>query len=82
MALYLLDKSLKVDVFYDCEDCTYKDNICIQLIEECPDEEKILLAGETNIYLTPAEARAFGKVLLEAAEASEAACGSPEGQTD
>ena len=71
MAFYLLDKSLKVNVFYDCADCGYDDNICIQLIEECPDDEKIMQAGETNIYLTPAEARRFAQVLLKAAEESE-----------
>jgi hypothetical protein len=80
MALYLLDISLKVEVFFDWEDCTYDDNICIQFIEDCPDDEKILLAGETDIYLTLAEARLFAQALLKAADESEAACNPPADQ--
>jgi hypothetical protein len=70
MAIYLLDDSLKVDVFFDPEDCEFNDNICVRFTEECPEEEKLFWAGETNIYLTPQQARQLAKVLNEAAEAS------------
>jgi hypothetical protein len=70
MSIYLLDNSLKVDVFFDTEDCDFNDNICVRFTEECPEEEKLFWAGETNIYLTPDQARQLARVLLEAAEAS------------
>jgi hypothetical protein len=70
MALYLLDNSLKVEVFFDSEDCDYEDNVCVRFIEDCPEEEKIFWAGETNIFLTNEQARQLAQSLLKAAEAS------------
>jgi hypothetical protein len=70
MALYLLDNSLKVEVFFDSQDCDYEDNVCVRFIEDCPEEEKIFWAGETNIYLTNEQARHLAQYLLQAAEAS------------
>ncbi|NPV41234.1 MAG: hypothetical protein HPY72_07830 [Anaerolineae bacterium] len=70
MALELLNGSLVVDIFYDPKDREFEDNICVCLKEFGPDEEKILYANETNIYLTAEEARAFSDLLLEAADKS------------
>ncbi len=70
MAIYLLDDSLKVEVFFDPEDCEFNDNICVRFTEECPEEEKLFWAGETNIYLTPDQARQLARVLNDAAAAS------------
>lgn len=72
MALYLLDNSLKVDVFYEESDSEFADDICISFVEECPENEKIFKADETNIYLTPEQARRFAYTLLEAAKDSVA----------
>jgi hypothetical protein len=70
MAIYLLDKSLKVEIFFDPEDSDFNDNVCVRFTEECPEEEKLFWAGETNIYLTPDQARQLAQVLIKAAEAS------------
>jgi hypothetical protein len=66
MAIYLLDNSLKVEVFYDPSDSEFEDNICICFVEECPDDEKLFLAGETNIYLTPDEACHLAQAVIKA----------------
>jgi hypothetical protein len=70
MAIYLLDNSLKVDVCYEDTDSDYNDNIRICIVEECPDEEKIFIHDETNIYLTPEEANQLARLLDAAAQAS------------
>lgn len=70
MPIYLLDETLSVKVYYDQVDCEYEDNICISILEDCPDEEKIFRAGETNIYLTREQARQLGRALLEVADES------------
>ncbi len=55
MSVLLLDKSLQVSIFLDESDAEYEDNICIRLVEDCPEDEKLLKADETNIYVTPDE---------------------------
>ena len=72
MAIHLLDKTLQIDIFYECEDQDLEDNICLTVIERCPPAEKLLRSGETHLYLTPAEARALGETLLVAADRSAA----------
>jgi len=71
MTFHLLDDSLQIDIFYECEDEDLEDNICISIIERCPPDERLLQAGETHIYLTPGEARSLGEALLAAANHSE-----------
>lgn len=56
MNIWLLDESLRVNVYYDGSDREYSDNICISFFESCPSEEKLFKADETNIYLTPEQA--------------------------
>ena len=56
MAIHLLENSLKVNIYYDETDCGFDDNICVSILEDCPDEEKIFRAVETNMYLTPEQA--------------------------
>jgi hypothetical protein len=70
MSISLLDGSLKVDVFYDCKDSQFEDHICLKIIENCPEEEKIFYAGETNIYLTQEQACQISSALLKAVEQS------------
>jgi len=70
MEISLLDGSLLVNIFFEQTDREYEDNICICLKENCPQEEKILHAAETNIYLTPEQARKMAQLLSEAAEQS------------
>lgn len=68
--LSLLDNSLEVTIFYEPSDSEYDDNICICFEEFCQEEEKILIAGETNIFLTPDQANQFAMALIEAAKQS------------
>jgi hypothetical protein len=55
MSILLLGDSLKVDIFLDETDAGFEDNICIRLVEDCPAEEMLLKADETNIYVTADE---------------------------
>jgi hypothetical protein len=75
MAVYLLDNSLKVDVFFDSTDSEFEDNICISFVEDCPEDEKIFLAGETNIYLTVEEACQVAELISQAIKTSQRSCG-------
>lgn len=68
MFVLLLDNSLKVEVYCDEMDSDFEDNICISFVEECPEDEKIFKADETNIYLTPQQAEKFGNLLVRAAK--------------
>jgi hypothetical protein len=76
--IYLLDNSLSVEIYYDQFDCEFEDNICVSMIEDCPEEEKIFRVEETNIYLTPTQARDLAVALLQAAAASDKACRGAE----
>ncbi len=71
MSIFLLDDTLQVDIFYECEDHDLEDNVCISIIERCPPEEQLLRAGETYLFLTPDEARQLGQALIEAADHSK-----------
>lgn len=68
MFVFLLDNSLKVEVYCEELDSEFEDNICVSIVETCPDDEKIFRAGETNIYLTPKQAEQFGTLLVRAAK--------------
>lgn len=73
MIIPLLDESLRVQVFFDEPDCDYKDNICISFLEVCPEDEKVFIHDETNIFLTPDQAEKLATELLEAAKQSREA---------
>lgn len=68
--IMLLDNSLRVRIYYDCDDCDYNDNICVSILEECPDEEKVFIGDETNLYLTPEQAQSLAMALIKAANQS------------
>ena len=70
MTVTLLDGSLKLDVFYDSKDSQFDDHICLKFLEDCPEEEKIFYAGETNIYLTAEQAQQISDALLKAVHQS------------
>lgn len=56
MSISLLDGGLKINIYYDKSDREFDDDICIQIIEECPEEERVLKFEETNLYITPDQA--------------------------
>ncbi len=68
--ILLLDDSLRVNVYYECDDCDYEDDICVSIIENCPDDEKIFIADETNLYLTPEQAKSLAMALINAVNES------------
>lgn len=70
MAIELLNGSLKLEIFYDKRDREYEDNVCLCLKETGPDEEKVLYASETNLYIKPEDARRLAQMLLDAADQS------------
>jgi len=70
MAIDLLNGSLNIDIYFDKEDKEYDDNICVSLKEYGPEDEKIFYAGETDIFITPDEARKLAEMLIAAAESS------------
>lgn len=70
MPIYILDDSLSVDVYHECSDEEFRDNICLSITESCPQEERIFRYEETNIYLTPEQARSLAMALLAAVENS------------
>jgi len=39
MPIHLLDDTLHIEVFYECEDHDLEDNICISVVETCPPAE-------------------------------------------
>lgn len=71
MAIYLLDNSLRVEVFFEENDRDLNDNICVSLCEDCEEEERILRADETNLYLTRDEASQLAKALVHAISKSQ-----------
>ena len=74
MPIYLLDESLKVAIFYEANDCEFEDNICIQISEDCPEDEKVFIADESNLYLSIEQARQLLEALQTAIKDSEEAC--------
>ena len=78
MTLFLLDDTLQIDIFYECEDHDLEDNICLSVIERCPPDERLLRSGKTHIFLTIDEARQLGEALISAADRSRTG-GKPQG---
>lgn len=74
MSLNFLDDTLNVDVIYEDNDSGFCDNICIRFWESCPDEERVFIHEETNLFITPAQARDFAMLLLHAAQKSDTNC--------
>jgi hypothetical protein len=70
MPIYLVDDTLKIEVFYEPSDRQFEDDICLCIEESCPSEEKVFRGDETHIYLTPKQARLLGLALVKAAEES------------
>jgi hypothetical protein len=68
MTIHLLEDTLEIDIFYECEDQDLEDNICISVVERCPPDEKLFRVGKTLIYLTSQEAHTLGKALISMAD--------------
>ena len=70
MEFWLLDDSLRIRIRYACEDSDLSDNICISIMESCPDQEKLFIADETNIFISATEAEQLAGALLAAVQHS------------
>jgi len=70
MAIEILNGSLKIEIFYDPQDREYEDNICLCIKESGPEDERILYASETNVFITAEQARNLASMLLKAADQS------------
>ncbi|MGW8179838.1 MAG: hypothetical protein ACWGQW_13920, partial [bacterium] len=77
MSISLLDNSLTVDIYFEETDQEYEDDICISFSEDCPDDEKIFKADETNIYITPDQACLLVLALQRAMESYRSSCQEP-----
>jgi hypothetical protein len=56
MSVVLLDGGLKIEIFFEESDREFDDDICIQIVEDCPEDERVLKFEETNLYITPDQA--------------------------
>ncbi|KAF0109818.1 MAG: hypothetical protein FD147_2042 [Chloroflexi bacterium] len=68
--ILLLDESLQVEIFFESDDYGYEDNICLKIIESCPEEEKVFVHDESHLYLTPTQAQALIDALQKALKLS------------
>lgn len=73
MIVKLINGALMVKVNFETSDSEYDDNVCLCFEEPCHEDEKIFRAEQTNIFLTPKEARNLAQALLKAANHSDLA---------
>lgn len=71
MEIKLLGGELIINICFENSDKEFDDNICLKFHEPCIDDARIFRASETNLYITPQEARDLAEILLKAAEASD-----------
>jgi hypothetical protein len=71
MEIKLLGGELIVNICFENSDKEFDDNNCLSFFEPCLDDTRIFRASETNLYITPQEARELAGILLKAAEASD-----------
>lgn len=77
MSILLVDGGLKVNIYYDESDREFDDDICIQIIEDCPEEERVLKFDETNLFITPDQACLLILALQRAMDNYRASCQEP-----
>ncbi len=64
MSIILLDGSLKVEISFEKSELRFDDNIRVTFVEDCPDDERLFRAVETNIFLTPDQACELARRLI------------------
>ncbi len=77
MSIFLLDGGLKISIFYDESDREFDDDICIQMVEDCPEDEKVLKFDETNLYIPPDQACLLILALQRAMDNYRESCQEP-----
>ena len=68
--ILLLDESLQIEIYFENADSDLEDNICMKIVESCPEEEKVFRHDESHLYLTHEQALALADALLKAVEKS------------
>ena len=58
----LLDGSLRLSIYVEASDKDFDDDICLCFEEDCSEDEKLFLADEVRMYVTPEQA---GLILFE-----------------
>jgi hypothetical protein len=71
MPIYIVDDTIKIEISYEASDLEFEDNIRITFLEHCPDCEKVFIAGETNLFITPHQAEELSKALQKAIALSQ-----------
>lgn len=71
MEFWILDDTLRVSIKYEKQDGDLSDNLSLSIFESCPEDEKLFIADETNIYLTKEEATLLANALLRAVKHSQ-----------
>ncbi|MEM5775419.1 MAG: hypothetical protein AAGU05_10490 [Anaerolineaceae bacterium] len=71
MEFWILDDTLRVSIKYEKQDGDLSDNLSLSIYESCPDDEKLFIADETNIFLTREEAALLANALLNAVKHSQ-----------
>ena len=71
MAIWILDDSIRIRVFYAQDDCDLEDNICLEIFESCPKDEKIFKTDEVHIFLKKEEALQIARALNQAVDNSQ-----------
>lgn len=66
MTVKIVDNSITFDVFIDQEDSEFADDVCLRFTEDCPEDEKVFYGGETNLYVTRAQAKQIAAEILKA----------------
>lgn len=66
MTVLLLDDTLSIEIYYECDDCDWEDNIILRVREDCPDDERLFRMEETNILMTVQQAQALAEALQQA----------------
>jgi len=69
MSISLLDGALQIDIYFDESDREFDDDICIQIVEDCPEDERVFKFDETNLYITPDQAGLLMLALQRAMDA-------------
>lgn len=70
MNILLLDGSLQVEISFEKSELRFDDNIRVTFVEDCPDDERLFRAVETNIFLTPDQACELARRLSTTAQCS------------
>jgi hypothetical protein len=73
MIVKLINGALLVKINFEISDSEFDDNVCLCFEEPCLEEEKLFRADQTNIFLTPKEARDLAQALINAANHSDLA---------